>query len=256
MLTRNGAVLAIALLALSSFSAAAALTVSVPGELNAIVPSAVTASNTASSTASIVALQPLVATLESELNALIAGRASSGTSTTSVAVTFTHTLTFGDEGTDVSALQQILENAGFYIYPTITGYFGTYTWRAVAAFQWAYGLDSVGYVGPKTRALLNGVAGALASGSAAQPAATSPNASSPATGTTNTTPSSLNTTPLFPIAAGYGGGGGNTTPPTTNATPSQAAPTLSVTNSPVTYTGSAQAATVTGSVAGTVSSVR
>ena len=220
MFTRNRATLAIALFVLSPVFAASALTVSVPGELNAIVPSAAaTASptSTASSTTSVAVLQTLLATLQSELNALTTGRASSGTSTTTVAVTFTRVLSLGSKGADVTALQQILKAAGFYTYPTVTGYFGTLTEQALAAYQTAHGLDPVGYTGPKTRALLNGVANVSGSSGVAQPAAASPSASSP---TTVATTSSSGIPPLFPIAAGYGGGGAVTTPPTISGTPS------------------------------------
>ncbi|MDB5265327.1 MAG: hypothetical protein JWM39_40 [Parcubacteria group bacterium] len=78
----------------------------------------------------------------------------------------TRILDTGSTGTDVSALQQFLKNAGFYTYPTITGYFGAVTKNAVAAFQAAHGLPSVGTVGPLTRAVLVTVSSGSSSGTA------------------------------------------------------------------------------------------
>src|SRR3989339_1044430 len=78
---------------------------------------------------------------------------SSSTSNTTPLV-ITRPLYYGMSGSDVSALQQFLKNLGYFTYPTITGYYGTFTWKAVAWFQWDNGLGSVGIVGPKTRALI------------------------------------------------------------------------------------------------------
>lgn len=67
---------------------------------------------------------------------------------------FTTTLSIGSEGSDVTALQEFLTREGVYTGP-ITGYFGVLTERAVKVFQTNIGLESVGIVGPKTRAELN-----------------------------------------------------------------------------------------------------
>ena len=75
------------------------------------------------------------------------------------AATFTQTLTLGSRGSQVVQLQTLLANAGFF-HATATGYFGPLTQKAVMQFQNAHGLDPVGIVGPKTRAALNGSAGA------------------------------------------------------------------------------------------------
>lgn len=56
---------------------------------------------------------------------------------------------------DVSSLQNILNDLGYFKYPTITGYFGNYTEDALKKFQKANGLEPVGYIGPKTLKLLN-----------------------------------------------------------------------------------------------------
>jgi hypothetical protein len=71
------------------------------------------------------------------------------------AATFERPLSLGMSGTDVSALQTILKEKGFYMYPEITGYYGQVTLQAVADFQKSVGLESLGYVGPQTRAILN-----------------------------------------------------------------------------------------------------
>jgi peptidoglycan hydrolase-like protein with peptidoglycan-binding domain len=226
MLTRNGAVLAIALLTLSPFSAAAATSV---------------ASSTAtSSTPTITALQSLITQLEAEFAALVAAKEASATPAalsthTHHLLTFSRVLSLGSKGADVSALQQMLKSAGFYFYPTITGYFGRLTEKALTAYQAAHGLTPVGYTGPKTRALLNGVAGAP--GSVAQPAAPSPSASSPSSTATTATSSPPESTPLFAITPGYGGGGTVTTPPTISGTPSNmTAEASSAFGAAVTYT--------------------
>src|SRR6185312_6114685 len=99
------------------------------------------------------------------------------------ALTITRPLAFGSTGSDVSALQQFLKDQGYFTYPSITEYYGGFTWRAVAAFQYDHGLESVGNVGPKTRAL---IAALTASTS------TTPN--------TTTTTSSVGTTTSEPAA--------------------------------------------------------
>lgn len=73
---------------------------------------------------------------------------------------FTRTLERGASGEDVRYLQQVLKNpliGGADIYPEglVTGYFGLLTEKAVKKFQATHGIDSIGVVGPKTRAKLN-----------------------------------------------------------------------------------------------------
>lgn len=67
---------------------------------------------------------------------------------------FTKPLSFGSKGNDVKELQKRLLLAGVYN-SEITGYFGPLTRMAVRIFQKNNGLESVGSVGPKTRAILN-----------------------------------------------------------------------------------------------------
>lgn len=75
------------------------------------------------------------------------------TTTTSASVTFTRDLTIGSTGADVTALQTWLIASGYSIPAGATGYFGTQTRAAVAAFQAANAITpAAGYFGPITRA--------------------------------------------------------------------------------------------------------
>ncbi|MFA6338806.1 MAG: peptidoglycan-binding protein [Candidatus Paceibacterota bacterium] len=67
---------------------------------------------------------------------------------------FNNSLNIGDKGTDVSSLQQILKDKGYFSH-SITGYFGSVTQESVKKFQQANNLETVGSVGPLTRDLLN-----------------------------------------------------------------------------------------------------
>lgn len=59
-------------------------------------------------------------------------------------------LKIGMTGQDVKDLQRNLKNLGFYKYPLITGYYGSYTFTAVKNFQLKYGIESTGNYGPIT----------------------------------------------------------------------------------------------------------
>lgn len=66
------------------------------------------------------------------------------------------TLKRGTSGSEVTALQtKLAKNPAVYPEGLITGYYGVATERAVIRFQRKNGLEQVGFVGPKTRALLN-----------------------------------------------------------------------------------------------------
>ena len=58
-------------------------------------------------------------------------------------------------GEDVSVVQQLLKDQGYFTYHQITGYFGTITEAAVKAFQKANGLVADGIVGPVTGGVMN-----------------------------------------------------------------------------------------------------
>lgn len=66
----------------------------------------------------------------------------------------------GSKGEEIQALQILLSQDGS-IYPEkqITGYFGPLTEKAVRRFQEKYGIETIGSVGPKTRAKLNQLLG-------------------------------------------------------------------------------------------------
>ena len=74
------------------------------------------------------------------------------TTTTTTAPSFTRNLRIGSRGSDVTALQTILASKG-YLMVSPTGYFGTLTKRALAAWQAAAGISpAVGYFGAISRA--------------------------------------------------------------------------------------------------------
>jgi peptidoglycan hydrolase-like protein with peptidoglycan-binding domain len=91
-----------------------------------------------------------------------AASAPSQPTTTTVSSGSTRTLSIGLSGQDVSDLQTFLASQP-RIYPNgrVTGYFGALTQKAVANFQFKYGIirsaDDAGYgiVGPKTRAKID-----------------------------------------------------------------------------------------------------
>lgn len=60
----------------------------------------------------------------------------------------------GSRGEDVKALQQMLRDAGYFKYPSNTGYFGDITEKALRDFQQANGLKIDGLLGDRTTAAL------------------------------------------------------------------------------------------------------
>ena len=71
---------------------------------------------------------------------------------------FTSSLSIGSRGNDVVELQCFLQKLGYFSENTLcTGYFGPITHEAVAKFQASKGIESIGIVGPKTRAALNSI---------------------------------------------------------------------------------------------------
>lgn len=67
----------------------------------------------------------------------------------------TRDLRRGMSGQDVAVVQRLLKDLGFFVYPQITGYFGSVTETAVKAFQKANGLVADGIIGPVTRSVMN-----------------------------------------------------------------------------------------------------
>lgn len=66
------------------------------------------------------------------------------------------TLSVGESGADVTALQTFLENKGYLTIPPgiAKGYFGALTKKAVVVFQKENSIDPIGIVGPMTRAAI------------------------------------------------------------------------------------------------------
>lgn len=98
-------------------------------------------------------LQAQINSLLATIRSLQAQLGQSGGTTTTVSSTvFTRDLTIGSTGSDVTALQTWLIGKGYAIPAGATGYFGTQTQAAVAAFQTANGImPTAGYFGPVTR---------------------------------------------------------------------------------------------------------
>lgn len=96
----------------------------------------------------IQSLLAQVEALQRQIAALIAAK---GVTTGPV---IARTLSFGIKGDDVTELQKFLISQGALTPDSATGYFGRLTEAAVRQFQSTHGLETVGIVGPKTRALL------------------------------------------------------------------------------------------------------
>lgn len=78
------------------------------------------------------------------------------TSTNDAIVELVGTLKVGSEGDQVKVLQTLLAlDASIYPEGMVTGYFGPATRRAIERYQRRSGLETVGFVGPRTRAELN-----------------------------------------------------------------------------------------------------
>ncbi len=106
------------------------------------------ASADAATDALIAQLQAQIAALSAQLAAL------SASSSTSAGCSFTRDLTLGSKGDDVTCLQNYLKSKGFFTYAGgATGYFGSITQSAVAAWQSSNAITpAAGYFGPKSRA--------------------------------------------------------------------------------------------------------
>ena len=102
----------------------------------------------AQTTMTAAQIQAEITALQAQLSA-----AQGGSMTTPM---FTTSLTIGSTGSEVSALQTWLIGKGYSIPAGATGYFGTQTQAAVAAYQAANGISpAVGYFGPITMAKVN-----------------------------------------------------------------------------------------------------
>ncbi|MDP2642108.1 MAG: peptidoglycan-binding protein [bacterium] len=101
-----------------------------------------------------------IAELQAQINALMAQLSSLQGGSVSAGVTFTQNLTIGSTGSEVTALQNWLISKGFSIPAGATGYFGSQTRAAVAAWQASANISpAVGYFGPISRGVVNGMTG-------------------------------------------------------------------------------------------------
>ena len=146
----------------------------------------------AQTTMTAAQIQAEITALQAQLSA-----AQGGSMTTPM---FTTSLTIGSTGSEVSALQTWLIGKGYSIPAGATGYFGTQTQAAVAAYQAANGISpAVGYFGPITMAKVNASAGVSTGGTTAvsgcAPGAMYSSTTGQACSTTATTGGST-TTPL------------------------------------------------------------
>jgi peptidoglycan hydrolase-like protein with peptidoglycan-binding domain len=163
------------------------------------------------------------------------------------AFTFTRPLSYGAKGNDVVALQQYLKDQGYFHYGTTTGYFGPYTWRALAAFQWDSKLEPVGYLGPKSELVLNKLLDqsltSLATSTPAAPAA--PTATSTISLAPTPPPAPIYTTPPPTPAVGQpwhapSGGGGGGPPAATPAPTPPPAPAVPESGATITISADSQ----------------
>ena len=120
---------------------------------SALVP--MTASADAATDALIAQLQAQIAALTAQINAL-----AGSPSVPSVGCSFTRDLTLGSQGSDVTCLQNYLTSTGHFSFSGgSTGYFGSITRSAVAAWQAANGVaPAAGYFGAISRAKYSSVA--------------------------------------------------------------------------------------------------
>lgn len=176
----------------------------------------------ASSTTASVDVATLIAQLQAQIKELtlqleaiqVSGDVAVTTSTEFIAVrAFTQTLHRGMFGEEVKELQRFLtQHPEIYPEGIISGYFGALTEGAVRKFQEAQGLEPVGIVGPKTRAVINvSVSGGGGSGVAqdvAQTTATTP-VPPPPSPVPTPTPQAVTTPPPPPPPPATSGGGGS-----------------------------------------------
>lgn len=112
-------------------------------------------------TTDLAALQALVASLQAQIAALTGGSSSGSMMTGSAPMA---PLTVGSSGAEVTKLQNFLISKGYGSF-TATGYFGSMTQSALAAFQAANGVTpAAGYYGPVTAAKVASMMGGTTGG--------------------------------------------------------------------------------------------
>ena len=127
-----------------------------------IVPVAVPPADTATSSEEVgVETVPFLSTIDPTLKNQLLSRESQNLDSLAESngakdPVFIKWLGYRERGVTVSILQDVLRMLGYFPQgQASTGYFGKLTESGVRALQKAHGLESVGYLGPKTRALLN-----------------------------------------------------------------------------------------------------
>jgi peptidoglycan hydrolase-like protein with peptidoglycan-binding domain len=114
----------------------------------------------ATASAQVQSILAQIQNLQTQLKALQDLQTQVQTTQTSITSTLelVRSLREGMSGSDVTALQTLLA-ADPSIYPegTVTGFYGKMTSEAIRRFQRKYGIENVGYVGPKTLKKLNEV---------------------------------------------------------------------------------------------------
>ncbi|HQU07500.1 MAG: hypothetical protein B7X04_00305 [Parcubacteria group bacterium 21-54-25] len=115
-----------------------------------------TSVTTTSTSPTIASLQAELQSLLVEVQALTAKLVQVRQQVASTTIAIQQQLHVGSTGPNVTLLQQLLAgNPSVYPQGLVTGYYGPLTEAAVKRFQKDHGIESVGDVGPQTRAVLN-----------------------------------------------------------------------------------------------------
>lgn len=134
-------------------SATMTQTITVLGPGGALPPPSAVIAPTSSTTSNTL-LSSLQAQLAGLVAQISAQSSTAGSGTASSGFVFKVYLRPGMQGDDVTRLQTILAEQGFFS-GTPSGYYGPVTTDAVVKFQAKHGLQQLGVVGPATRAALN-----------------------------------------------------------------------------------------------------
>lgn len=122
--------------------------------LSLLVPQVMFAQTATTSTAAqlmatITALDQQIASLKAQLDSL-------QQQTQDIKEQLARTLSMGAQGDDVKTIQVLLaSDPTLYPEGMVTGYFGVLTSKAIKRFQERYGIEAVGFVGPKTLKKIN-----------------------------------------------------------------------------------------------------
>lgn len=109
-------------------------------------------STTSTQSAAIASMLQQIQALQAQIQALRTAQAQVASTSASISSTLItmRNLRQGMSGDDVSALQAILAADPSIYSGSITGYFGNLTNQALKKYQKKYGIEAVGFVGPKT----------------------------------------------------------------------------------------------------------